>query len=42
MLLFVHKDIKLSYGKIIDTYANMYPHRMTTKDLAYISIRIET
>ena len=28
MLLYVHKDITLDYGKIIDIYANRYPHRM--------------
>ena len=28
MMLYVHKDITLDYGKIIDIYANRYPHRM--------------
>ena len=28
MLLYVHKDIKLDYNKIIDRYAKKYPHQM--------------
>ena len=29
MLLYIHKDIPLTYNKIIDLYANRYPRRMT-------------
>ena len=28
MMLYVHKDIKLNYNKIIDIYANKFPCRM--------------
>ena len=28
MLLHVHKDIILDYGRITDIYANRYPHQM--------------
>ena len=28
MMLYVHKDIKLNYNKIIDIYANKFPRRM--------------
>ena len=28
MMLYVHKDIKLNYNKIIDIYANKFPHSM--------------
>ena len=32
LLLYVHRDIKLDYKKIIDMYAMSYPRRMVLKN----------
>ena len=28
VLLYIHRDIRLDYDKIVDAYANKYPRRM--------------
>ena len=33
LLLYVHRDIKLNYKKIIDMYAMHYPRRIVLKNL---------
>lgn len=33
LLLFIHKDIQLDYGKIVDVFANRHPRKMTFRHL---------
>ena len=32
MLLYIHKDIQITYPKIIDIFGNRYPRRMLFKN----------